>query len=139
MTRALKETIQRLTKLKETLEKHRHLYHTLDTPEISDEAYDSLMKELETIEQEYPDLITPDSPTQRVGSAPIAEFTKVTHSHRQWSFDDVFDWNELVKWEEKVKNFIKKASVQDEALEYCCELKIDGLKIVLTYKDGLLI
>ena len=91
----------RLNKLKELLEKHRHLYHVLDKPEISDEAYDSLLKELESIEQEHPELITPDSPTQRVGGEPLKEFSKVTHAHQQWSFDDVFDLDELKKWEEK--------------------------------------
>ena len=128
----------RLNKLKELLEKHRHLYHVLDKPEISDEAYDSLLKELESIEQEHPELITPDSPTQRVGGEPLKEFSKVTHAHQQWSFDDVFDLDELKKWEEKVKNFMKKAGVENEKLEYCCELKIDGLKMILTYENGVL-
>jgi len=128
----------RLNKLKELLEKHRYLYHVLDKPEISDEAYDSLVKELESIEQEHPELITPDSPTQRVGGEPLKEFSKVTHAHQQWSFDDVFDLDELKKWEEKVKNFMKKAGVENERLEYCCELKIDGLKVILTYEDGVL-
>jgi DNA ligase (NAD+) len=128
----------RLDKLKETIEKHRRLYHTLDAPEISDEAYDSLMKELESIEHEHPELITSDSPSQRVGGEPIKEFKKVRHTHRQWSFDDVFDLAELRKWEEKVRNFMVKADVGNEKLEYCCELKIDGLKTILTYEDGVL-
>ena len=130
--------IDRLHKLKETIERHRRLYHTLDAPEISDEAYDSLMKELEHIESEYPSLRTSDSPSQRVGGEPIKEFTKVKHAYRQWSFDDVFDFAELQKWEEKVRNFMDKAGVAHEKLEYCCELKIDGLKTILTYEDGVL-
>ncbi len=130
--------IDRYAKLKETVERHRHAYHTLDKPEISDEAYDSLFKELEALEAEYPTLVTSDSPTQRVGGAPLQEFTKVRHAHRQWSFDDVFDLNELRKWNEKVKNFMVKSDVGEEKLEYCCELKIDGLKVVLTYVDGML-
>lgn len=129
----------RLNKLKELLEKHRYLYHVLDKPEISDEAYDSLFKELEDIEREHPELVTLDSPTQRVGGEPLKEFKKVTHIARQWSFDDIFDEEELQKWEEKVKNFMKKADISDEKLEYCCELKIDGLKVILTYKDGKLL
>ena len=128
----------RLNKLKELIEKHRYLYYVLDKPEISDTAYDSLMKELEGIELEHPELTTPDSPTQRVGGEPLKEFKKVTHAQQQWSFDDVFDFDELKKWEEKVKNFTEKAGLGKEKLDYCCELKIDGLKIVLTYKDGLL-
>ena len=134
-----KDIKDRLNKLKEILDTHRYLYHVMDKPEISDEAYDSLYKELIDIETKNPELITPDSPSQRVGAEPLKEFNKVTHSHQQWSFDDVFDFEELKKWEEKVKNFIKKSGVENEKLEYCCELKIDGLKVVLTYKDGQLI
>jgi DNA ligase (NAD+) len=129
---------ERLHKLKEAIERHRRLYHTLDAPEISDEAYDSLMKELEHIESEYPSLRTADSPSQRVGGEPIEAFAKVRHATRQWSFDDVFDFAELRKWEEKVRNFMDKAGVAHEKLEYCCELKIDGLKTILTYEDGVL-
>jgi DNA ligase (NAD+) len=130
---------ERIKKLKELLEKHRYLYYVLDKPEISDEAYDSLMKELEEIEKNNPDLITPDSPTQRVGGQPISEFNKTEHKHQQWSFDDVFDFNELKKWEERIRNFMDKAGVSKEKLEYCCELKIDGLKIVLTYDKGIFV
>ena len=143
-----KSVIDRLNKLKQTIEKHRRLYHTLDQPEITDEAYDSLVKELESIEQKYPELVTSDSPTQRVGGEPLKEFVKVRHTVEQWSFDDVFDFEELKKWDEKVRNFMGKAGMRGEVkddgvsaekLEYCCELKIDGLKVVLTYKDGTLV
>ena len=136
MLRSMKE---RAEKLRDLLEKHRYLYHVLDKPEISDEAYDSLFKELETLEEEHPELITPDSPTQRVGGEPLKEFSKVTHVKQQWSFDDVFDFDELKKWEEKVKNFMKKAGIENEKLEYCCELKIDGLKVIMTYEKGQLV
>src|SRR5437868_4843308 len=98
----------RIKKLKETIEKHRRLYHTLDKPEISDEAYDSLVKELEQLEKENPELKTKDSPTERVGGEPLKEFVKVTHAVRQWSFDDAFDFEELQKWDEKVRNFMRK-------------------------------
>jgi len=131
-----KEVRNRAKSLKETIEKHRRLYHTLDQPEISDEAYDSLVKELEALEREYPELVTADSPTAHVGGAPLKEFVKVRHEVPQWSFDDVFDREELVKWDEKVRNFMEKAGVGGEKLEYCCELKIDGLKVVLTYEKG---
>lgn len=130
---------ERAEKLRDLLEKHRYLYHVLDKPEISDEAYDSLFKELETLEEEHHELITPDSPTQRVGGEPLKEFSKVTHAKQQWSFDDVFDFDELKKWEEKVKNFMKKAGIENEKLEYCCELKIDGLKVIMTYEKGQLV
>lgn len=135
-----KDIAERISKLKETIEKHRHLYHTLDKPEISDEAYDALMRELEELESQYPDLKSPDSPTQRVGGEPLKEFKKVRHATRQWSFDDVFDHDELVKWDERVRNFALKAGTikSRSNIEYCCELKIDGLKIVLTYENGTL-
>jgi len=134
-----KEVRERLEKLKKTIEKHRRLYHTLDRPEISDEAYDSLVLELEKLEKKYPELKSKDSPTERVGGEPLKEFVKVRHAVPQWSYDDVFDFESLKKWEEKVKNFIRKEGVVGEKLEYCCELKIDGLKVVLTYKNGHLI
>ncbi len=135
----------RLTALTKAIEKHRRLYHTLDKPEMSDEAYDSLVKELEGIERQYPELKTADSPTVRVGGEPLKEFVKVRHAVPQWSFDDVFDLEELRKWDERVRNFMRKAGLGDgtgasgEKLEYCCELKIDGLKIILTYENGSLI
>ncbi len=131
--------MERLEKLKETINHHRYLYHTKDTPEISDEAYDSLVHELEALEREYPELKTNDSPTERVGGEPLKEFVKVTHAVQQWSFDDVFNTATLEKWNEKVGNFIKKSGVEDESVEYCCELKIDGLKVILTYEDGVLV
>ena len=133
-----KEAKERLNKLKKTINHHRSLYHTLDKPEISDEAYDSLLKELAVIESEYPELLTPDSPTQRVGGEPLKKFEKVRHNFQQWSFDDVFDFVELKEWDKRVRSFMEKADLS-EKLEYCCELKIDGLKVVLTYKDGVLV
>ena len=135
---APKSVTDRLNKLKNTIEHHRQLYHSLDKPEITDEAYDSLVKELESIEEKYPELRDANSPSQRVGGAPLKEFKKVRHEVAQWSFDDVFDREELKKWDEKVKNFATKSGLKDK-IEYCCELKIDGLKIILTYKDGKLV
>ncbi len=134
-----KNILERSEKLKEVINHHRHLYHTLDTPEISDEAYDSLVKELEDLEKKYPELKTKGTPTERVGGEPMKEFVKVRHVARQWSFDDVFSFEELEKWETKTKNFIKKAGFEKEKIEYCCELKIDGLKTILTYQNGKLV
>ncbi|MES3005213.1 MAG: NAD-dependent DNA ligase LigA [Patescibacteria group bacterium] len=129
----------RVEKLSKLVAHHDHLYHTLDTPEITDEAYDSLLKELVSLEELYPTLKKSNSPTQRVGSTALTEFKKVNHAVKQWSYDDVFGFKELLKWDEKVKNFIAKEGLSKEKIEYCCELKIDGLKIVLTYKNGVLI
>ena len=138
-SKAPKEVIDRLEKLKKIIEYHRHLYHTEDKPEITDEAYDSLLKEFESIENQYTELKSDDSPSKRVGGEPLKEFVKVSHEIKQWSFDDIFDFDELKKWNEKVGNFIDKAGLSNEKVEYCCELKIDGLKAILTYKDGKLI
>ncbi|MDQ5969425.1 MAG: ligase, partial [Patescibacteria group bacterium] len=131
-----KDVVKRLENLKKTIDKHRRLYHTLDKPEISDEAYDSLVRDLERLEEEYPELKTKDSPSERVGAEPLKEFVKVRHSKKQWSYDDVFDFEGLKKWDEKLRNFIAKEDLSGEKIEYCVELKIDGLKIVLTYEEG---
>jgi DNA ligase (NAD+) len=139
MAKATAGAKQRIEKLKKAIEKHSRLYHTLDKPEISDEAYDSLMRELEALEKEYPELLTDDSPTRRVGAAPLKEFAKVRHEARQWSYDDIFGEGELKKWDEKVRNFIAKEGMSGEPLEYCCELKIDGLKIILKYEEGVFV
>ncbi len=144
--RASKDVIGRSEKLRASIEHHRHAYHGRDKPEITDEAYDSLVRELEEIEARYPELKTSESPTERVGGKPLDEFTKVKHAVRQWSFDDIFDASGLEKWDEKVRNFIKKDANSarptlsvGEKVEYCCELKIDGLKTVLTYEDGVFV
>ncbi|MFA5934478.1 MAG: NAD-dependent DNA ligase LigA [Candidatus Paceibacterota bacterium] len=131
------EVLFRYKKLVKTVEQHRHFYHVLDKPTISDEAYDSLMREIFDLEEKYPGLRTSESPTQRVGDKPLDEFKKVKHEVRQWSFDDCFSFDGLKKWDEKVRKMVSKENfLKGEKIEYCCELKIDGLKIILTYKDG---
>ncbi|MFA4817655.1 MAG: NAD-dependent DNA ligase LigA [Parcubacteria group bacterium] len=146
---------KRAEKLRKEIDKHRHLYHVLDRPEITDEVYDSLMRELRGLEEQYPELKTADSPTQRVGGAPLKKFEKVRHRVRQWSLDDAFDFGEVKKWEEKIVRILEKSQSSafpllatarnsskpsfSNSLEYCCEIKIDGLKIVLTYEKGLFI
>jgi DNA ligase (NAD+) len=135
-----KKAKERVEKLRVLIDRHRHLYHVEDNPDISDEVYDSLMEELRVLEEKYPELRSPVSPTERVGGEPLDHFEKVHHEIRQWSFDDVFSFEELKKWEEKTKRLIEKnESIKDESLEYCCEIKIDGLKIILTYKEGELV
>ena len=138
-----KETNARIEKLRAEIDKHRYAYHVLDKPTLSDEAYDSLMRELEALEQEFPEFFSVSSPTQRVGAEPLKNFTKVRHANRQWSFDDVFDGKELQQWDGKVRRMIEKAqaagTLGEASLDYCCELKIDGLKMILTYEDGILV
>lgn len=128
---------ERILSLSTILDTHRYLYHVKDTPEISDEAYDSLFSELLALEEKYPEYKKDTSPTSRVGAEPLESFTKVTHSVAQWSFDDIFSFEDLKKWDEKVLRFAQKEGFDfPNGLDYCTELKIDGVKIILTYKDG---
>ncbi len=149
MSKASKDIQARAGKLRKLIEYHRGLYHTHDKPEIADTAYDSLVKELEDIEAAYPELKTPDSPTERVGGAPLPEFVKVTHKVPQWSFNDAFSEDDMRDFDARVKKFMKAElgegrsdkGVAGVALvpTYTCELKIDGLKIVLEYQKGILV
>lgn len=136
----MKESVakKRIQELRLTLEHHRYLYHTLDAPEISDEIYDSLLRELDDLEKTFPNLDHPMSPTHRVGGEPIKEFKKVKHEVAQWSYDNVFSFDELASWEKKLLNILDKENITDRPT-YVTELKIDGLKIVLTYEEGVLV
>lgn len=135
-----KQAAQRIKQLTEEVNQHRRRYHVHDAPTISDEAYDSLFRELETLETEFPELRSAASPTLRVGDEPRAAFQKVRHQSKQWSFDDVFDRSELEAWDERLRKLIeKKTGTKPPAIEYVAELKIDGLKIVLTYEQGILV
>ncbi len=138
MPRAPEEIRSRLEKLKAAIEHHRYLYHVLDKPEISEAALDSLKHELMEIEEKYPELVTTDSPSQRVAGKPLPEFKKVIHRVAQWSFNDAFTSEEMVLFDERVKRFLKGELDKDVSPTYTCEHKIDGLKIVLEYKKGLL-
>lgn len=129
---------ERLVKLKETIEYHRYNYHVLDKEEISPEALDSLKNELVEIEREYPELITPDSPSQRVAGKPLPEFKKVAHKVSQWSFNDAFTEEDIRDFDVRVRKFIAKELGTHISPTYTCELKIDGLKVVLEYEKGVL-
>jgi DNA ligase (NAD+) len=131
--KAVKDAI---LKLREELELHRVAYHVQDKPTISDEMYDSLMRELLQLEKENPEFYDPLSPTQRVGGHILEEFQKFTHLVPQWSFDNVFSYEELCKWEERNLNYLKKERSLYDKPTYFAELKIDGLKVVLYYENG---
>lgn len=132
------EAKKRIEKLKAEINHYRYLYHVLDRTEISDSAQDSLKHELDILEKQYPDLVASDSPTQRVEGEPLKEFKKVRHAARQLSFYDAFSEQEMRDWESRLRKILdKKGSAQ--VLDYVCELKIDGLHVVLTYKKGVFI
>ena len=133
MVQISKTTRERVEKLRELIKHHQELYHTYDKPEISDEAYDALMRELESLEVEYPELKTADSPTERVGGAPLKEFKKVEHEVAQWSFNDAFNEDDIRAFDTRVRKLVGRP------FTYVVELKIDGLKVVLTYKNGTLV
>ncbi|MBI2124049.1 MAG: NAD-dependent DNA ligase LigA [Candidatus Wildermuthbacteria bacterium] len=132
---------KRVGKLKELINKHRYLYHVKDTQEISDSAFDMLKHELFSLEQQYPDLMTPDSPTQRVGGAPLDKFRKVSHAVPMLSIEDVFSQEELSSWEEYLLRLAEGKdtslpSARTNGLEYFAELKVDGFAVSLKYKNG---
>lgn len=130
------EAKKRIDKLSKEIKKHRELYHTDDSPEISDEAYDSLVKELSSLEQEFPHLKKQRSETEIVGAKIIDKFQKVKHKFKQWSYDNVFDDKELSDWDVRIKKILEENG-NNQNISYACELKIDGLKIVVEYKDGI--
>jgi DNA ligase (NAD+) len=132
---APKDARERYEKLLKELNRHRHLYYVLDAPEIPDSAYDELEQELLAIEEQYPELVSPHSPSRRVGAAPLSAFKKVRHTVAQWSFNDAFSPEELREFDARVKRFLKP-EFGDVQPTYTAELKIDGLKIVLTYVKG---
>jgi len=120
---------QRAEELRAELRRHEHLYYVLDAPEISDAEYDTLMNELKAIEAAHPDLLTPDSPTQRVGGKPAEGFRKVRHSRPMLSLDNAYNAEELAAWDRRVRELAGLLPV-----EYTAELKMDGLSIALHYQ-----
>lgn len=124
---------KRIEKLREAINHHRYLYHVLDKQEISDEAHDSLKHELAELEKQFPEFITSDSPTQRVGGEPLDKFEKAEHKTPMLSIDDVFSGKELEEWEAYLKRLLP-----GEKISYFCEMKLDGFAISLIYKNGIL-
>lgn len=131
------EAKKRVEKLREEIDDHRYRYNVLDKPVISDAVYDSLFHELSKLEEEFPELITPDSPTQRVGAEPAKKFEKVRHDSRMLSINDVFDFAELRKWEERLIKQGARRAIENSG--YFVELKMDGLAVSLIYENGILI
>lgn len=135
----LKEIQARIEKLRASIEHHRYNYHVLDIEEISAEALDSLKRELAELEAQYPQFVTAESPTQRVAGKPLEQFEKVEHKVPQWSYNDAFTPEDMYAFDMRVKRFVKDALGKEVNPTYVCELKIDGLKVVLEYVNGNLI
>ena len=129
---------ERVEKLREAINRYRYLYHVEDKEEIPAAALDALKHELAMLEEEYPSLVTPDSPTQRVAGKPLPQFKKVRHKAAQWSFNDVFSEEELRAFTARVEKNVRERFGSSARATYACEMKIDGLKIVLTYEEGML-
>src|SRR5688500_17066696 len=126
-----KRQVERARQLRGEIEKHNRLYHAEDAPQISDAEYDRLFRELVELEQAHPELATPDSPTQRVGSAPLPEFAEVRHRAPMLSLANAFDEEEVRAFDRRVRE-----GLGVKAVEYAAEPKFDGLAISLTYRDG---
>ena len=124
----------RIDELHHALNHHNYRYYVLDAPEVSDAEYDALMRELRAIEAAHPELVTPDSPTQRVGAPPADGFAQVEHPRPMFSLGNAFDADEFLAWHKRVSDML-----DGEPFDMVCELKYDGLAVALTYEDGVFI
>ena len=128
------EAREKHAKLAEQIEEHRFRYYVNDAPVISDAEFDKLLKTLEALEEEYSELRTPDSPTQKVAGAYETEFTAVRHASRMLSLDNTFNDEELAAWAERIQR-----ELGEQDYHFLCELKVDGLAVNLTYERGRLV
>jgi DNA ligase (NAD+) len=126
---------QRVQQLRDEIRRHEELYYVHAAPEISDAEFDALMRALQELEAAHPELITPDSPTQRVGGRPVESFATVEHLAPMLSLDNAYNETELRAFDERVR----RALATGDPIGYVAELKIDGLSIALTYEDGRLV
>jgi DNA ligase (NAD+) len=131
MPAAAKDLGKKIESLRDKIRHHESLYYVLDSPEISDAEFDKLMQQLKQIESDHSDLVTPDSPTQRVGGKPREGFVKVPHSSPMLSLDNTYNEEELRDWERRVHELSGRSDV-----DYVCELKLDGMSLALVYEDG---
>ncbi len=127
---------KRAEKLREEILYHDYRYHVLDSPVVSDSEYDRLVRELEEIEARRPDLVTPDSPTRRVGAKPIDAFKTVRHRIPMISLENALSPEEAAEWEARIHSFLRE---ERRDLEFACELKLDGVAVELVYEDGALV
>ena len=135
------EVQQRIEELRQLLQQASYAYYILDAPTMEDAVYDQLYRELQDLEAEYPQLISPDSPTQRVGEKPATQFNSVKHNIALYSLENAFNIDELKTWEQRWRRQISSADEVEspDKAEYVCELKIDGSALALTYENGVLV
>ena len=131
---SIEDIIEQLTSLRNLIRHHEYCYYVLDAPEIPDSEYDKLIKQLQKIEQQFPNLITADSPTQRVGGAPLAQFASIKHELPMLSLDNVFDESSFIAFNKRIKDRLHLN--ENDEVEYCCELKLDGLAVSILYENG---
>ena len=127
---------RRAAELRRELDHHAHLYYVLDRPEISDADYDALLRELQEIEDEHPELRTPDSPTQRVGGQPLEKFAQWRHLQPMLSLANARNPEELLAWDRRNRRLLEAHGLGEARVSYVTEPKIDGLAISLVYRDG---
>jgi len=130
------EAKKRIEELRKLIEYHNWRYYVLDSPEISDAEYDALMRELVELEEKFPQFVTPDSPTQRVGAPPLEVFPTFRHRVPMLSLQNAFSEEDLIAFDKRIKRFL--GMNEEEKIEYCAELKMDGLAVSLTYENGVL-
>ena len=130
------DPVARVEELRQLIAHHDRAYYELDAPEVPDATYDALVRELAAIEERHPDLITPDSPTQRVAGAPASTFAEVVHAVPMMSLDNAMDATELTGWVDRTRRRLAELDIGEGQVGYVCELKIDGLAVSLRYEDG---
>jgi len=134
--RQARDPHDRAAELRKAIDYHAYRYHVLDDPEIGDDQYDALFNELKALEDEHPELVTPDSPTQRVAPEPVSELEKVSHPQPMLSLANAHSAEELKAWIQRMRNFLAREGIDDPQFEFVAEPKIDGLAISLIYRDG---
>ncbi|MFM9140657.1 MAG: NAD-dependent DNA ligase LigA [Solirubrobacterales bacterium] len=129
---------KRAEELRREIRRHNELYYVADDPEIADDEYDALLDELRAIERDSPELVTPDSPTQRVGAEPVGALEKVKHPEPMFSLANARNAEELDAWAARMRNHLAREGIERKSFEYVCEPKVDGLAISIVYRDGVL-
>ena len=138
MSSQREQAAKEAARLRAQLREHNYAYHVLDAPTVPDAEYDRLMRRLEAIEGEYPQLVTPDSPTQRVGATPIGEFKDVRHAQPMLSLENAFDEAELEAFNKRVIDRLASAEIETDVVEYVAEPKLDGAAVSVLYRHGLM-